>query len=1321
MEPVERRADRDDRTTVSVRVALTRAVGAVAAVALATVAAHAQADSATASGVGAAWPWRVRDATVSYFGIREGLVQGSVYAVHRGSDGTLRIGHDDGVSTYTGQRWVLDESPQVFGTQVRAFLEHDDWLWMARRTGVLRQRRGEIERYDAVTGGLADNLVYSLTVSAAFGAPTVVVGTAKGVARFTGRGFVAVPLPSDVSPLAVVVAATTGDAGQPTLWAGSAVRGLAAFHDGAWHVQSAADGITLRRVEALVAAPGGSGVEVYAAGEDGVWERANGRWRRVAMPTMPAYRLAVVPRADGGHELWVGSRTGKVLRRDTRGAWSQVQVTRDRDATPVIAVVPVASPTGEPDVYVGLRGDRLARVTLGPAAEVVLAGNVGPRFVRTLAWDTVTSSAPVLWAGTVGYGMMRATPTSTTFADTANGVPSINVFSVLPWRDTEGASVWITTSEGPAQWRRGRWTPMTDGVGAGVAVNINRVNDRDGQPLLALASGNGLFVRRANRWVRDSLLPPGQVSSVLDAPSGGRRVWWAVSAQTVFTRAEDGSWQRERPFGDSTSHASSLRHVAIAPGDSAVVVLSTQRGFAWRRDRDSTWHTVNRRSHPGLRTQYIWDVLAHEGRVYAAGATGVHQFRLHGRDSLVFETSYAAEDGLPSSEALSLAVSPQGHVWVATVRGIGVLPKASADAAAGGAPLLAITRRNPAATPVTPGELLPHDVGVLELELGLQNFHREQETVYRVALDGSGNPPTEWTSRTLYSFGALSPGTYTLRAWARDWRGRESALAPLEFRVAHPWWSSYAARAAYVLLLAAFGAWISRVRVRRLQLKALDLERNERRIAASERKFRALFDRAQDAHLLFEGDTLVSANAAARALVGAADEPAVASLLAPLKAPARTTELDGEVRLVRRADGAVVPVRETRTAIALDDRVLEHLVLRDESAVRAAQADARRLEEQLRETQKLESIGTLAGGVAHDFNNLLSVIRGNTELALAISSSGANVAGELREVLNASDRARELVRQILTFSRRTRPKRERVDLARLVQGLRGMLRATIPSSVQLVIHGPERGVYVEGDATQLQQALLNLCANAEYAMRETNGGRLEITVGAHGDEAVVTVTDSGPGIPPEVRARVFEPFYTTKPVGEGTGLGLSVLHGIVSAHGGHVSVDNAPGAGARFIVAVPLAAGEVASDARRQTPVTPAVPRGTGRHVVVVDDEPSVRSATARMLTLMGYTVRAFDDPAAALHAIAHDGLTMDLLLTDQTMPGMTGDLLVEAVRELRPAVPALIITGFSHRLTPERLQQLRVPVLLKPVGMHELGNAVAEVLGLSSPERVPG
>ncbi len=363
-----------------------------------------------------------------------------------------------------------------------------------------------------------------------------------------------------------------------------------------------------------------------------------------------------------------------------------------------------------------------------------------------------------------------------------------------------------------------------------------------------------------------------------------------------------------------------------------------------------------------------------------------------------------------------------------------------------------------------------------------------------------------------------------------------------------------------------------------------------------------------------------------------------------------------------------------------------------------------------RQRERMESLGTLAGGIAHDFNNMLGVVLGHTELALLEAATIPDAPPALREALDevrtASFRARDLVKQILAFSRRDEQPRTVLDLrAVVVESLR-LLRPMLPASVQLEPRLPDGEIPVLGDVSALQQVIVNLCANAEHAMRATDGGTLTVSLEpATIDDApyaVLTVHDTGTGMPEEVRAHVFEPFFTTKPMGEGTGMGLAVVHGVVVSHAGRICVDSSPGAGTRFRIALPIAGGHVTPD----VPEAVALP-GRGR-VLVVEDEPALRRVAVTALRRAGYEALGVADGVEALRALDRGTPAIDVIVSDVTMPRMGGEQLARTLRE-RPAAPALVLmTGYSQRVTADVAASLGAAALLpKPFTTADLVAAV--------------
>ncbi|UCU93603.1 PAS domain-containing protein [Hydrogenophaga taeniospiralis] len=398
----------------------------------------------------------------------------------------------------------------------------------------------------------------------------------------------------------------------------------------------------------------------------------------------------------------------------------------------------------------------------------------------------------------------------------------------------------------------------------------------------------------------------------------------------------------------------------------------------------------------------------------------------------------------------------------------------------------------------------------------------------------------------------------------------------------------------------------------------------------------------------------------------------------------------------------------------------------DITELKQAEAQQRLLEAQLRESQKMEAIGTLAGGVAHDFNNLLAAILGN--LALAREDVGPDHLAQesLQEISRAAIRARQLVQQILTFSRRQTQAMQLQPLTPLLLEALGLLRSLLPAGVRMDTRLPEASLLVLADATQVQQVLINLCTNAWQAL-EGRPGDIFVALEARqvdaaqalqlgdlppGAYACLSVTDDGPGMSAETRRRLFEPFFTTKPPGAGTGLGLAVVHGIVKAHRGAIAVHSRPGAGTRFDIYLPLA-GETGTLQPERAPAPEApVSEASGRHVVYIDDYEALVFLVGRLLRKQGFRVSTFESGEAALDWLRTHDEPVDLVVTDQNMPGLSGVDVARAIRRLRPGQRIAIVSGHvSDELLAEAAAAGVNEVLGKQDSMEALGAAIRQLL----------
>jgi PAS domain S-box-containing protein len=381
-----------------------------------------------------------------------------------------------------------------------------------------------------------------------------------------------------------------------------------------------------------------------------------------------------------------------------------------------------------------------------------------------------------------------------------------------------------------------------------------------------------------------------------------------------------------------------------------------------------------------------------------------------------------------------------------------------------------------------------------------------------------------------------------------------------------------------------------------------------------------------------------------------------------------------------------------------------------------AEEERQALAAQLRQAEKMEAVGRLAGGIAHDFNNILGAILGYGELAQAKAESDPQLKRYIDTIVNAGNRAKALVAQILAYSRAESGLKEPVILGPVATEVCDLLRGSSSAHVEVRLALPPEELVVTGDPTRLHQLLMNLASNAMQAM--PNGGALEISLAprtlaapvrtrlsevAAGEWAVLEVRDSGEGIAPEVIDRIFEPFFTTKRAGRGTGLGLALVHSIVKEHGGAIDVASEVGRGTTFTVWLPrLVGADVAASAEKPDYT------GRGQAILAVDDEPEVLAALEEMLATLGYEPVGYNDSRAALEAFRADPGRFEAVISDEVMPGLTGTQLAVELRKARPDVPMVIATGFGGAGFETRAHAAGVNrILRKPYRMQEIGEAL--------------
>lgn len=429
------------------------------------------------------------------------------------------------------------------------------------------------------------------------------------------------------------------------------------------------------------------------------------------------------------------------------------------------------------------------------------------------------------------------------------------------------------------------------------------------------------------------------------------------------------------------------------------------------------------------------------------------------------------------------------------------------------------------------------------------------------------------------------------------------------------------------------------------------------------------------------------------------------------------TEVLSEEALRVPAPGKVRLV-QTKKILYVDPRGGRFIV-----AVGRDTTEERRMELQLRQAQKFQALGTLAGGIAHDFNNILSIVMGFTQLIADATPKGSLPHDYGHEIIKAVNRAADLVRQILTFCR----SRERNPVPIMIEPLAKeavkMLRASLPSSIEIRTTIKVPG-WILADPTQIFQILLNLASNGAHAMKD-RGGVLEIVVqetdtdpavGSPGHPSLapgryvrIEVGDTGTGMAPEILERIFDPYFTTKEPGEGTGLGLSVVQGIVRSHRGEVLVESVPGQGSRFFVYIPRAE----PPSGHGSDLEPAPAEGGTEKILFVDDEPGIVNMVRRLLSHLGYSPVTTTSSRDALSRIQKDPFAFDLVITDMTMPEMTGEELAVEILKIRPGMPIILCTGHHATMTAQRAREKGIrALLLKPILREEYARVIREVLG---------
>jgi PAS domain S-box-containing protein len=1246
--------------------------------------------------------------TITQYGIdrwddRHGLPQNAVQAVAQTRDGYMWVGTQNGVARFDGVRFVAfgrDAGPALDRPYVWVLhADPDGGLWIGTEEGgLVRHRDGEFRAWGAEQG-LRSKWVTSLHKD---GGGTLWIGTMDGgLARM--RGDRVEHVDSTIFPARRVWAITEDRNG--AVWVGSP-RGLTRIRGDSSRTLGAADGL-----------PGGSVVSVVPANDGGLWIGAVGGFAH--------YRSGSVRRYDATHGLPDGTMVRDIVEDPDGTVW--LGTTRGLARLRAGRVEFIASGEVPGSPYMRLHRDREGSLWIGSGVAGLMRLRATPLLPvgqrEGLAGDATTAVLQTadgsIWIGTEN-GLNRLRPGETRVFDERNGgLPSNVVYSLAPGAD---GGVWVGTANGVAYIRGERSTHF--GRGDGLAfLNVRTVFEDVGGTLW-IGSHDGLqrVSRSAPRLftVADGL----RDNFVLSLGQTSDGTLW-IGTQTGLTTYADDSLTAI-PDSSGISDGAVLSMYEDAEG---ALWAGGTGGLSVRRPGDSKFYTITVRD--GLCSEPVYSIREDDsGRLWMSSHRGVFAIsradvaaHAAGRLATVPCREFGRTEGMRHREANG-AISPaawrmhDGRVWVSTIAGIVIVDPADLSSRLGRPPVvieevIADDRRY--ATP----SRLPAGTRAIEIHFTGLSFVAPEKMRFRYRLAGLDGDWIDSGTRRVAYFTNLPPGRYRFHVQAANAEGEwNTAGASIGFELLPRPWQTWWFQVLAALVTAGALIALYAMRTRTLRRRAAHLACLAEERGRAEARFRDLFENATDA--VFTTDVagrLTALNRTAEELTGYAREAAVGMDLRELL-PA--TEAGEEVarawlagtgtaampaELVGR-DGTAVPVEvSTRIVWAAGERAGTQAIARD---VRERNA----LERQLRQSQKMEAVGQLAGGVAHDFNNLLTVIRGNAEILL-MDPLDDDVATGLNEITATADRATGLTRQLLAFSRKQSLQPRVLDLNEVVRSVEPMVRRLIGEDVAIAhIYAP-RPAPVLADAGQLEQVLINLAVNARDAM--SHGGTLtfEVALG-RADDIVLRVADTGHGMDAETLSRVYEPFFTTKEVGKGTGLGLSTVYGIVRQAGGTVECESAPGMGTTFQIALPRVPSEEIRPARGETRA--AVPGGA-ETVLLIEDDDAVRALAARILRHQGYTVIEARHGLDALQIADAYPDRIDIAVTDMVMPALSGREVAERLAERRPGVRVLMMSGYTDdEILRRGLSRPGTAFLEKPFTVEGLARAVREVLDRDEP-----
>jgi PAS domain S-box-containing protein len=732
-------------------------------------------------------------------------------------------------------------------------------------------------------------------------------------------------------------------------------------------------------------------------------------------------------------------------------------------------------------------------------------------------------------------------------------------------------------------------------------------------------------------------------------------------------------------------------------------------------------------------------VRAHRQRLWFGTNNGV--VRWDG----IRERKYSLAEGLVGHETNRAAgiVDSKDRVWIGTNRGVSVYNEQFDDYMNWNPPpklrllYAEVDGRKIPLSPLSPPVQLNYKNNTMVFHFRGASFVDETAIRFKHKLEGFDRDwlDEHYPFKQMIRYSNLPPGQYRFHLKVRNALGvwSDPEISP-RLVILGPFYKQW-----WFLLMAFLGALILFYGIfrfflekRHAALLEKQVEERTNQLQALEKQYRSLFEESKDVVFITSPEgKLIELNPAGVELLGFRSKEEIfgtGSVLNLYYNPGdraafrEKIESQGYVKdfeiIFKRKDDQPIIGQITATLVRDKQGNITGYrgIIRD-------MTQQKELEQRLIQAQKMEAIGTLAGGIAHDFNNILAVIIGHAELMREELAEGSRMQKSAEQIVTSSERGAELVKQILAFSRQSKRKREPVKLNTIVQESLRLLRSILPSTIEIRQDIPSTSARILADPTQIHQIMMNLGTNALHAMRE-KGGILEVsleevvldaeTVETYhdiipGPYLKLTVSDTGHGMTPEVIKRIFEPYFTTKKTGEGTGMGLAVIHGIVKSYGGDISVRSQPGKKTSFDVFFPCF--REGSREERKTRLAQEIPRGTER-ILLVDDETALADVGARILEGLGYHVVGKSNAIEALETFRQEPRRFDLVISDLTMPYMTGFQLAEKIKQIKPGTPIILCSGFTSHATKKQTKDSGVnDFVTKPINKNQLARVVRKVL----------